>query len=79
MLPTYTFTELKNYIRSSDEPNEIASLAFVVNEEISIFLWYEQRALLRMLLIKTAKLVQHEQNKIDWLEKIQALRNKNKG
>lgn len=78
MIPTYTFTELKNHIKSSDESKEIAALAFIIHEELSCFPGYEQRALYRMLLLKTAKLVQYEQNKIELLERFQAIRNRKK-
>jgi len=51
MLPTYTFSDIKNIIRSF-EIAELTLLNDLIQEEIDCYPAYESRAILRMVMLR---------------------------
>jgi hypothetical protein len=59
MLPTYSFSEIKNIIRSFDL-TEIELLNDLVHEEIDCYVTYESRAIFRLILVQKKAISRNE-------------------
>ena len=59
MLPTYSFSEIKNIIRSFDLA-EIELLNELIQEEIDCYPAYESRAILRLILLQKKAISRNE-------------------
>lgn len=59
MLPTYSFSDIKNIIRSFDL-TEIELLNNLVQEEIVCYPAYESRAILRLILVQKKAISRNE-------------------
>ena len=59
MLPTYTFSDIKNIIRAF-EVAELALLNDLIQEEIECYPSYESRAILRMIMLRKKALSRNE-------------------
>lgn len=59
MLPTYTFSEVKNFIRSLDIA-DVAILNGLIEEEIECYARYESKAIFKLIMLHKKAIAQNE-------------------